>query len=106
MYERTNGFNNRAFYSRSDRQRRTKDIVEYALRRENEGAEGDARVPQRKEGPVDSCNQSRESGNKNIERRRTSDAYVRFQPPPRGCVSSPNHDADGRDPAVNNKDRE
>jgi hypothetical protein len=64
MYERTNGVSNRACYSRNDRQKRTKDVVEYALRRENEGAEGDARVPQREESPVDSCNQSSKSGNK------------------------------------------
>jgi hypothetical protein len=62
MYERTNGVNNRAVYSRSDRQKRTKNVIKYALRRENKGAEGDARVPQHEEGPVDSCNQSRKSG--------------------------------------------
>ena len=66
MYERTNGVSNQAFYTRSDRKKPTKDVVKYALRRENEGAEGDARVPQREEGPVDSCNQSRKIGDKTL----------------------------------------
>src|SRR5260370_40177068 len=66
MYERTNGVSNRAFHTRSDRKRRTKDVVEYALCRENEGAEGDARVTQREEGPVYSCNQSRKIGDKTL----------------------------------------
>lgn len=48
------GVNDWAFYGRSNRQKRTKDVVKYALRRENECAKDDARLAQREEGPVGS----------------------------------------------------